>query len=133
MNTKPTHVKPNLYTYFMEGLKIIAREHGYNLLVHGSMNRDLDLIAIPWVDDPKPELELIQSLNEHLTGHRKGKLPEDTDDSRLLMGYNHSILPGGRSNYVIQMARHGEWNNYEKDLQYYLDISVTPIAVITNS
>lgn len=30
----------------------IARKHGYALAVHGSLARDFDLIAIPWVDEP---------------------------------------------------------------------------------
>ena len=54
--SKPLHAKPNIYAYYFEALKAIAKEYGYNLVVHGSMNRDLDLIAIPWVNDPKPEL-----------------------------------------------------------------------------
>ena len=27
----------------------VAREMGYALALHGSMNRDMDLIAVPWV------------------------------------------------------------------------------------
>jgi hypothetical protein len=49
---KPIHVKPNFYSYCYESLKDIAKNHGYNLLIHGSMNRDLDLIAVAWVNDP---------------------------------------------------------------------------------
>ncbi len=123
MSEKPIHVKPNLYTYMMDDLKVIARDHGYNLLVHGSMNRDLDLIAVPWVDDPKTEIELIQALDFCLTGTKKFSSSGNTAEA-----YSFSILPGGRHSYVIQMARHGEWNNYEKDLQYYLDISITPFV-----
>jgi hypothetical protein len=56
---KPTHAKPSLYAYYFMALKDIAKEYGYNLVVHGSLNRDLDLIAIPWVDDPGSEVEMI--------------------------------------------------------------------------
>lgn len=118
---KPQHVKPNLYTYMLEGLKGIAKELGYNLLVHGSMNRDLDLIAVPWVDDPKPEIELIEALDLHLTG-----ITRVSSSGSVKEAYMFSVLPGGRNCYVIEMARQGPWNNYEKDCQYYLDISVTP-------
>lgn len=119
---KKQHVKPNLYTYMMEALKEIARKHGYNLLVHGSLNRDLDLIAVPWTNNPKPEIDLIKALDFYLTG--KTRTSATGNDSKA---YMFEKLPGGRSNYVIEMARHGEWNNYEKDMQYYLDISVTPL------
>lgn len=120
---KPQHVKPNLYTYMMEALNNIAKEHGYNLLVHGSLNRDLDLIAVPWVNDPKPEIELIKALDFYLTGKIRTTASGNDADAYMI-----SVLPGGRNNYVINMARHGEWNNYEKDMQYYLDISVTPLV-----
>jgi hypothetical protein len=122
MNNKPTHVKPNIYTYMMEGLKDIAKVYGYNLLVHGSMNRDLDLIAIPWIDEPRPEIDLIQALDFYLTGKIRDVVSGNAKDA-----YMFSVLPGGRNNYVIEMARSGEWNNYQEDKQYYLDISVTPL------
>lgn len=32
-------------------LAAIARRHGYALAVHGSLARDLDLVAIPWVEE----------------------------------------------------------------------------------
>ena len=46
--SKPKHIKPGLYAIYFENLKDIACEYGFNLVVHGSLNRDLDLIAIPW-------------------------------------------------------------------------------------
>lgn len=115
--TKPKHFKPGLYTMFYEHLKNIAEEFGYNLVLHGSVNRDLDLIAIPWVDCPKSEQDMIHSFQEYLTGMKihdtQGTVP-------------FTILPGGRHSYVIELNRgdrHGEWVRYE-DSQYYLDISV---------
>lgn len=120
---KPIHVKPALYTMFYEELKVIAKQHGYNLVIHGSLHRDLDLIAIPWVNDPKPELEMIWAFDEYLTGKHTIM---SSGDNRL--AYMYSVLPGGRSSYVICLNRgdkNGEWNGY--DSEYYLDISITPI------
>src|SRR5690349_18101681 len=97
---KPLKAKPLFYSYCFAALQEIARDFGYNLLIHGSMNRDLDLVAVPWVNDPKPELELIQTFHKHLCGFVFMNAPEDTDDTRVLNSYGHSILPGGRSNYV---------------------------------
>jgi len=112
---KPIHVKPSFYSFIFEDAKIIAKEFGYNLVLHGSMNRDLDLIAIPWVDDPKDEFELIQALDLHLTG-----LVRNTKEQ-----YMYSILPGNRHSYVINLNRGGYWNFHEDKL-FYLDISITP-------
>lgn len=48
-----------MYALFYHDLKRIALRFGYNLVLHGSMNRDLDIIAIPWVDKPKSEQLMI--------------------------------------------------------------------------
>lgn len=127
---KPVHVKPQLYTYYFLELKEIAKEYGYNLVVHGSMNRDLDLIAIPWVDKPKPEIELIHALSKYLTGHTAA---EGTEKHIYLM----SDQPGGRRSYVIHLNRGGykrddkgdisEPIEFIEDPQYYIDVSVTPL------
>ena len=116
---KPTNAKPGLYAIFYEYMKEIAREHGYNLVVHGSMTRDLDLIAIPWRDNPNPEQEMIKDFQEYLTGIHT-TMPNGN--------IHYSVLPGGRHGYVIELNRgnkHGEWVRFE-DKEYYLDISVTP-------
>lgn len=43
-------------------LAVTARQHGYALAVHGSLQKDMDLIAIPWVDNPRPPEELIEAI-----------------------------------------------------------------------
>jgi len=114
---KPTHVKPGLYAIFYEHLKQIAKEYGYNLVVHGSLTRDLDLIAIPWTDTPRPDAEMIQEFENYLTG-------------RCHDNPHYTVLPGGRKAYVVDLNRgdkHGEWVRFE-DKEYYLDISVTSVG-----
>lgn len=117
--SKPVKPKPHFYAVCLQPLQDIAKEMGYNLVVHGSMNRDMDLIAIPWVSEPKPEVELIKAFDMHL----RGTCYDDGCEER---GYKFSVLPGGRRNYVIDLNRGGNWNNYT-DEQWYLDISVTPL------
>lgn len=115
---KPIKAKPQLYTYFFFALKEIAIGMGYNLVIHGSMDRDMDLIAIPWTDNPAERIDLIIAFDKHLRGI-------SYDKSSAEKGYLYSVLPGGRHSYVIQLNRGGDWNNYT-DEQYYLDISITP-------
>ena len=120
---KTTHAKPQLYAYYFLQLKEIAKEFGYNLVVHGSMNRDLDLVAIPWINEPKSEIEMIEALTNWVGG--------ELDKSLI------GTLPGGRTAYVINLNRGGYKKNAEgliidpiefvEDPQYYIDISVTPI------
>lgn len=122
---KPIHAKPQLYAYYFLALKEIAKDFGYNLVVHGSMNRDLDLVAIPWVDDLKPEALMIEAMVEYLGGSIQQR-----------DGEPNILLPGGRKAYVLNLNRGGYKRNekgeiahpidYTPDPQYYIDISVTP-------
>lgn len=61
------------------------------------MSRDLDLVAVPWVDNPKPEMEMIQEFEEYLTGRKY----EDK------LNYGFSVLPGGRHSHIINLNRGG--------------------------
>lgn len=115
---KPVKTKPHFYAHCYNALQHIALEHGYNLLIHGSMNRDLDLVAVPWVNDPKSHAELLKSFCDYLGV----KYLTDTND----VPCHFSLLPGGRSSYVIDLNRGGKFNNYV-DEQFYLDISITPL------
>jgi len=118
---KPIKAKPHFYAVCLKPMQEIAKGMGYNLIVHGSMDRDLDLVAIPWINEPKSEVELIQTLDVYLKGIRYS-------DESALSGYMHSILPGGRHSYVINLNRGGAFNSYT-DEQYYLDISITPLVI----
>lgn len=40
----------------------IAKDHGYSLAVHGSIHRDLDLVAIPCIEEAEDPLKLICAL-----------------------------------------------------------------------
>ena len=63
---KPRKMRPQLYAVYYDGLHEIARDMGYNLLVHGSMNRDLDLVAVAWVDEPKSHMEVLHAFCDFL-------------------------------------------------------------------
>jgi hypothetical protein len=121
MSDKPTHVKPALYAMFYEQLKQIAERYGYNLLIHGSLHRDLDLVAVPWIDNPSSEQGMIKDMQEYLLGIKTTK-----PDGEV----HYTVLPGNRHSYIIDINRgdkHGEWVRFE-DKQYYLDISVVQLS-----
>lgn len=120
---KPIAAKPNVYAYYFLNMKELALSFGYNLVLHGSLNRDLDIIAIPLSNQPRPEREMINALTKWVGG---------TLDESLI-----GALPGGRTSYVINLNRGGYKRNAEgliidpiefvKDPEYYIDISVTPL------
>lgn len=43
-----------LLGHILEPMRRVARDAGYAITVHGSLARDIDLVAIPWVDAPPP-------------------------------------------------------------------------------
>lgn len=118
---KPMHAKPGLYAFFFEGLKAIARSYGYNLVLHGSMNRDLDLIAIPWVLGCQGSHERMIREFCDCIGHASIMvLPEK--DCPL-----YNVTAHGRMQYVININRECEQKGDDwLDPQYYIDISVIP-------
>jgi len=58
---KPANFAP-VYVGMYPPLAEIARKHGYALAVHGSMGRDFDLIAIPWVDGAANPQDVVDSI-----------------------------------------------------------------------
>lgn len=51
-----------IYAALYSGLCEVARSHGYALAIHGSVSRDLDLIAVPWIDNADSVIALIAGL-----------------------------------------------------------------------
>ena len=115
---KPLKAKPYFYSCCLAELQKISVSHGYNLLIHGSLQRDMDLVAVPWVDSPSSHYDLLVAFCEYL-GVPLYKEAED---------FMYSVLPGGRHSYIINLNRGGKYNNY-LDEEYYLDISITPLII----
>lgn len=115
---KPPKVKPHFYAVCFGTLQKIARDKGYNLLLHGSMDRDMDLVAVPWVNEPYSHLELLQEFDDYLNGRHQSTINY----------YMLKILPGGRSSYILNLHRsYYRKDEYQEDAQFYLDISITPL------
>ena len=55
-----------MYATMYRPLCDIAREHGYALAIHGSLMNDMDLIAVPWVEEPSPAIDLVDAIKERL-------------------------------------------------------------------
>ena len=110
--TKPIHVKPSFYALCFYDLKEIAARCGYNLVLHGSLNRDMDLIAIPWIEKVSHPDYLIGEMNVYLGGDVMNQTKK-----------NRYCFPHGRMSYVINLNR-GDFG--KEDPQYYIDISVIP-------
>lgn len=90
------------YELLIEPLRARARELGYAIGVHGSLNRDIDLIACPWSDDAVSERELAEELHR-VVEQIYGQSPRGWH----LQGYEYTLAgapcskPHGRLGWIF--------------------------------
>lgn len=108
-------VKPFRFAscYVMAYLRLCerARELGYALTLHGSLHRDLDIVAIPWADDAVDPKSLADALLETSGGFMK---PLEAEDEYHQIGCP-GMKPHGRLTWTF-------WLGGES----YIDLSVMP-------
>lgn len=79
-------LKPNfgpVYTAAMyPGLAEIFHRHGYALAVHGSLARDLDLIAVPWTEKVSSTQAVLKDVTDKYALNVIG-LPQTMNHGRL--------------------------------------------------
>src|SRR6185295_6378328 len=56
--------KPVFYAVLYDSMRRAALECGYALALHGSMQSDMDLMAMPWNEDAAPEEQLVKALDD---------------------------------------------------------------------
>ena len=66
-------VLPWFYAQIYPHISDVAIEHGYALSVHGSMRRDFDLIAVPWVEEASDTLTLVEAIRKKCNGYIDNK------------------------------------------------------------
>ncbi len=74
LSVKPKPNNAPTYMCLYPGLAEIARAHGYALAVHGSLARDMDLIAVPWVESPSEPEDVVAAIEERYGIRRIGIL-----------------------------------------------------------
>ena len=97
----------------MANLQTVARANGYALAVHGSMMRDLDLIAAPWTEDATDDETLARALCASCGGKISGAMH---DGKTGKIDINPVQRPHGRKGSVIHFG----------DGTAYLDVSIMP-------
>ncbi len=66
MSDKPVRAFPSLYATIYPVMMEVAKSLGYALALHGTLNRDMDVIAVAWTDDAVSAEELAAALSERL-------------------------------------------------------------------
>lgn len=109
LSTKPPPNYAPVYCAMYPELAAIAREHGYALAIHGSMARDFDLVAVPWIADPAEPRVVIEAMCKR---YAIRLLPRDVHDETTL--YEPEIREHGREVYTISVA----WGHCSIDLSF---------------
>lgn len=105
MEKKHNSLTGLIYASILPSLQSMARELGYAIAIHGSMKRDFDLIAVPWIDDARPAEELIQMIL---------KLADFYSDIAI---DGPTMKPHGRRSWAITIGG-----------GLYFDISIMPLT-----
>jgi hypothetical protein len=103
MEDEEFNLKPMLYLTVYPRLRKVAIDNGYTLALHGSVTRDLDLVAIAWTKEAATAQELIGEFMKNL---KDGYI---NDEDITYEGHK----PFGRITFPIHLGRGA-----------YIDISV---------
>lgn len=97
--------RATFYAVLYQDFRKVAIECGYALSIHGSMARDMDLIAVAWTEEALPVEELVKKINDCIGG---------TVWSERNIS-NYELKPHGRITYTISIM--ADW---------FIDLSVIP-------
>lgn len=81
-------------------------------MIDGSLNRDLDLVLIPWIDKHDTSLNAVEAFRNYLGGTFLGE--------EIITTMNGS---GGRKKCIINLNRERRFSMWG-DEEWYLDITV---------
>lgn len=104
-------------TTFYPKLREVARRHGYALALHGTLAKDLDVVAVPWVEDAADEDTLVRALVERCGGYVSAGGRRVDGEWRKVGARTEK--PHGRAAWTIHLGGNGG----------YVDLSVMPRSV----
>lgn len=83
-------------------IRTVARERGYAVAVHGSLKRDIDLIAVAWTDEASTHGDLVMAICSSLSGtgllgrcHMLGKSSGDAFSKKPHGRVAYTLVHGG--------------------------------------
>jgi hypothetical protein len=110
----PSPARAAAYCAIYPMLQQIAKRHGYALTIHGSLHRDFDLVAIPWIEEATSALSLIKAIKKatRAVTHVDGQ-------DHYFKDCKPTEKPHGRMGYSLHFTNSGMYGGY-------IDISVMP-------
>ncbi len=106
------------FALLLPDLMKAGREVGYAVAVHGSMARDLDLIAVPWTEEAVSAERLIMHLLAAVDGKLRNGARKKGDEWERVPASEPALKPHGRQTWVVHVGSDG----------MYLDVSIMPLA-----
>ncbi len=107
-----TNGRAVFYTVLWESFRKAALDCGWTLALHGSMASDMDMMAMPWVEDAKPVEKLIAALS-------------DCIDNTIWKDSHFEPFhgkPHGRVVYTLSIFS-----------DFYIDLSIMPSCKVDNA
>jgi hypothetical protein len=90
-----------IYAQILPKIRAKGKELGYAIAVHGTMSRDLDLLAVPWTEEASHHSKLVKAIADAVGGYvignvaNKGSLDEPTHQPHGRLSWN--ICWGGKA------------------------------------
>ncbi len=103
------------YLKLLPAIREAAKLHGYAIGIHGSMERDFDLIAAPWQSIVSPPDVLATAIARAVHGHITDEATDQLADGTCITHPWPRTKPHGRMCWAIQMGGGA-----------YVDLSVLP-------
>ena len=101
-----------VYALVLPKIQDIANALGYALCVHGSMQRDLDIVLVPWVYGAESPEKVVTALQRSLRGLKRNHFLGQPE-----------VKPHGRLSWSFYLSELGA----SKAKGPYIDISVMPL------
>lgn len=102
-----------IYAQLLPRIRTRAKELGYAIAIHGTMNRDFDLVAVPWVEQAASAKELVNAIAQEVSGFVIGDGKDDL--ARGIVSEEPTKQPHSRLSWNIC------WGG-----RPFIDISVMP-------
>jgi hypothetical protein len=107
--------------FLLPKLMEAGRDLGYAICAHGSLARDLDVVAVPWTETAESAERLIIHLAAAVGGvfrnaGRRVTKEDGTEEWETVHASTPTVKPHGRLAWTIHVGDHG----------LYIDVSVMP-------
>ena len=102
-------------------MRDVARQDGWALAVHGSMTRDLDVVAVPWTDAATVEPAFVEAMRAAVASELGGVAVIGAGEDGRTRGFK--VKPNGRRCYTLHSTSE-QLVEDENGAHPYVDLSI---------